>query len=254
MLKICGKTLIVLFALTVMANLAKADCPEGLVSYWSFDKDTINGDTVEDLCGDNDGEMINDPEVVNGVYGQALKFSGANHVEVPDSESLAFETGEVSVTVWVYFNSATAYGGIVEKGPGNARDVPLVLREIDNGTVEFDLRTTAVDPRVRLSLNSELVMPLGEWLCLAGTYDGKEAKFYIDGELANSREFVEGFQANNDPLMIGWDSFAEDRHFNGIIDEVRVYKKALTEQEINQVMAVQPEGKLAVTWAMIKEK
>ena len=93
MLKICGKTLIVLFALTVMANLAKADCPEGLVSYWSFDKNTINGDTVRDLCGDNDGTMINDPEVVNGVYGQALKFSGANHVEVPDSESLAFETG-----------------------------------------------------------------------------------------------------------------------------------------------------------------
>ena len=253
MLRIFGKTLIVLFALTVIANLAKADCPEGLVAYWSFDKDTINGETVADLCGDNDGQMINDPEVVNGVYGQALEFSGDNHVEVPDSDSLDIETGEVSVTVWVHINSATNYAGIVEKGPGSSTHTPFLLREWTDGTVQFDFR---IDDDF-IYFNSDSVVPPGGWTFLACTYDGKEAKIYIDGKLDISREYEVGFQSNDEPLMIGWDTFAENRHFNGIIDEVRVYKKALMKHEVGEAMlgtAVRPEGSLTVTWGMIKEK
>ena len=255
MLKIFGKTLIVLFALTVMANLAKADYREGLVSYWSFDKDTINGDTVEDLCGDNDGIMINDPGVVNGVYGQALKFSGANHVEVPDSDSLDFETGEVSVTVWVHINSPTDFARIVGKGVANPWASHLLLREWNDGTVQFVIVVGGND--VRLYLNSESVVPPGEWAFLACTYDGKEAKFYIDGELDASKKYDAGFQSNDEPLIIGWDAPDEKKHFDGIIDEVRVYRKALTKHEIKKAMyaaAVRPEGKLAVTWGMIKDK
>ena len=66
-------------ATVIMAtNLAEARqaITDGLVSYWSFNKDSIAGKTVKDIFGASDGTMDGNVEVVNGKVGEALKFSG----------------------------------------------------------------------------------------------------------------------------------------------------------------------------------
>ena len=47
---------------------------EGLVSYWTFDKQDIAGGTVKDVWGENDGKIVGDPKVVDGQVGEALEF------------------------------------------------------------------------------------------------------------------------------------------------------------------------------------
>ncbi|MFC1715933.1 LamG domain-containing protein [Candidatus Poribacteria bacterium] len=260
MLRMFGKILIMFFVLTAMASSTKAQLVEdGLISYWSFDEDTIEGEIVKDLWGNNHGTMVNNPEAVKGKYGQALEFSGANHVDVPDSESLDIATGEVSVTVWVNISgpSPTERGGIVEKGNGGITNTPLLLREWTGGTVDFEVRNADTDPKWP-KLQSDSVVPAGQWTFLAGTYDGKEEKIYINSTLDVSMEYVDGFGTNDELLRIGWDPYAEERHFYGIIDEICVYNRALTPNEIQRNqdaalgLAIEPAGKLSSAWGEIK--
>ena len=107
-------------------------------------------------------------------------------------------------------------------------------------------------------LQSDSVVAPGKWTFVAGTYDGKEEKIYINSVLDSSMEYTDGFNNNDDPRRIGWHPNNEARHFNGIIDEVCLYNKALTPAEIlrNQNAAlglsVEPVGKLSTTWSKIK--
>ena len=96
------KIFIAIFLLASVVSLSEAQIVrEGLVSYWSFNEDSIRGDKVSDLWGDNHGTLFNDPEEVEGKYGEALEFTGDNHIDIPDSDTLDLTTGEVSVTTWV---------------------------------------------------------------------------------------------------------------------------------------------------------
>ena len=73
------------------------------------------------------------------------------------------------------------------------------------------------------------------WGHLAGTYDGATVKLYIDGSLANSMSFS-GTNAGMDTTMgaIG-QSGLNDRYFQGKIDDVRVYNRALSAGEVKQL-------------------
>ena len=97
------------------------------------------------------------------------------------------------------------------------------------------------------------------WVFLAGTFDGEDQKIYVnsmlDGTLANPG----GYTNNDELLRIGWDPHAEERHFVGVIDEVTIYDRALTQNEVEQNMnaslgitSVDPAGKLSSTWGEIK--
>ena len=261
MLSVFHKVLIAVFALTTIVNLTSAQLvQDGLISYWSFNEDTIKGDTLNDLWGDNHGTLIEAPQVVKGIYGQALEFTGENHVDVPDSESLDIATGEVSVTAWALRTGPgkTERGGIIEKGNGGITNTPLLLREWTGGTVDFEVRNEITEPKWPKLQSDSVALVDGEWVFLAGTYDGKVEKIYINSKLDATMDYAEGFGTNDEMLRIGWDPFSPDRHFVGIIDEIAIYDRALTPDEVKQNenaalgLAVTPAGKLSATWAEIK--
>ena len=262
MLSMFSKILMVVFVLTVMAGLAEAQIVrEGLISFWSFNEGTIKGDTVNDQWGENHGTMMNDPEVVEGIYGQALEFTGDNYVEVPDSDTLDIPTGEVSITVWVKRTGPgpTERGGIAEKGNGGIDNTPLLLREWNAGTVDFEVRSFQATPgRNWAKLQSDSIALVDDvWVFLDGTYDGKEEKIYVasvlDGTLANPG----GYTNNDAPLMFGRDPLDTEpaRFFVGVIDEIAIYDRALIPNEIRRnqdALAVESAGKLSFIWGEIK--
>ena len=95
------------------------------------------------------------------------------------------------------------------------------------------------------------------WQHLCGTYDGNTAKIYIDGELIAEHKHGDDLAPTEMDLRIGH-RLGSNHFFNGLMDEVAIFEKALDKDEIQEVMAglvmaVRPVGKLSTCWSFIKK-
>lgn len=223
----------------------------GLVLYLPFDEGS--GDTVKDLSDSgNDGTIQGAEWVKDGKIGSALSFSVGDYVEVPHSESLSI-TDEITIMAWT--NMAAGASGelaIVSKGQWAANDLPYELTETPGGVIFWQFYDNG--GRDTCSPNSP---PVGEWHHIAGTYDGDVFKCYIDGQLGEEWAYAGKMPENTASVTIGKRSKADECFFNGMIDEVVIFNRALSAEEILEAMAgietaVKPEGRLATSWGNIK--
>ena len=88
-------------------------------------------------------------------------------------------------------------------------------------------------------------MPVGEWIHLAGTYDNAVFKLYVNGTLARSEPYSTPFKYQDvNPIIIGGNTNSKGKTwvdcFHGRIDDVRLYNRALTEEEILQISTSNP--------------
>jgi len=97
-----------------------------------------------------------------------------------------------------------------------------------------------------------------KWSHMAATYDGKQMKVYLDGDFIESTSVSGKIADWAGDLNIGGAADAPGNSnflFNGIMDELKIWNKALTNEEIKQAMmpfAVEPSGKSATCWGCIK--
>jgi len=218
---------------------------DGLVSYWTFNAKDIDGDIAKDVFGENDGE-IKGCAMVEGKYGEALEFDGAsNYVEIPDDESLQlWET--YTLEAWI-FQTESRSSRITDKITAGTADGPHL--DTHPGTT---LRSCAGN-----CFSSVDQYDLEEWTYAAMTFDEGKVVIYLNGEANGEGETTSPLSGNALSLKIGADS-AGANLFKGIIDEVRIYNRALDENEIKQNMnaeslAIDKMGKLAVAWGGIKK-
>ena len=255
-----------LVALALLLTGAQAMAQkDALVLYFTFDEN--KGNTVEDRSGNgNDGTINNASWTNNGKYGAALEFETAkwSYVEVADSPSLNPEI-EISYMAWFVSDTYDNTRGIVSKytGAGTQRSYNLRLHhnimgalstEISsNGAYQLGASTTDV--------HSEAILVDGQWHHAAITFRaGEFLRMYVDGELVNESEAsaTSSIFDNNTPLTVGTDFNEEEtRYFNGIIDEVAVFNRVLTDAEVQTAMngdmlAVDANGKLATTWGRLR--
>jgi hypothetical protein len=87
------------------------------------------------------------------------------------------------------------------------------------------------------AVNSLTAIPLNTWTFVAGTYDGTTMKVYVNGNLDNSFSHTGAIDTNNMPLSIGRSGFGSD-YFKGMIDEVKIWNRALTVDEIKNEYGV----------------
>ena len=259
-----------LFALAVILNLVFSIdwvnaqiVKEGLVSYWPLDEAYIKGKRVVDFQGDNDGETNADPEAVEGMIGEALKFDDKNDcIVVPDSASLDVNS-KITVEAWIKpATFISQYPGIVCKwdwGSGN-RSYALYLQNSQNPWFMIS------DNGAYIGGNYECISPMplstDKWYHLAGVYDGSKLMLYVDGIKVCEKDLKAEIFSGTAELSIGASmnggAVATDEIFNGIIDEVRIYNNSLTEAEVKQnyesreLATVEPAGKLSSTWGKIK--
>jgi hypothetical protein len=96
-----------------------------------------------------------------------------------------------------------------------------------------------------------------QWHHIAATYDKKAQKFYKDGKLIANKPNAADMNINPKPIIIGA-ADGTTRYFNGRMDDVRIYNKALSEDEVKKSMtalerqATDPRRKLTLTWGRIK--
>ncbi|MGQ9610924.1 MAG: LamG domain-containing protein [bacterium] len=233
--------------------MAKID-PETIAGMWLFDEGS--GKTAKDSSGNKfDGDLNGDATWTDGKYGMAIKFNGADYVQIRKSETgLPFGgTEPFSITAWVNNNGG---GTIIGKFNGGIIGAYIVTIS-GGGTVTFHREVAP------WGLGGTKALPAGEFGHVAVTYDGAEMKIYINGKLDVKQD--RGAQ-NTDlatPVLIGarYTQGKPSEFFRGILDEVIIFKVALTEEQIQEVMkgmsptkAVLSTGKAVFTWGNIKSK
>jgi hypothetical protein len=247
---------------------------EGLVLYLPFDEG--EGDTAQDLSGkENHGALMGKPEWVAGKAGSALQFNGeenSNYVEVPDHPSLN-PASEITCAAWIYFDEFHPSCGIISKyiGAGNQRTYNMHMGHTDALSISANCSSDGVY-KVGVSTTTVTTpgdtLKAGEWQHVAMTFKATEfLRIYVNGELKVEADAsaTDSLFDNDAPLLVGTDfeiggahGGTNPREFTGIIDEVAVFNRALSEDEIRTVMggviaSVESYGKLTITWGAIKE-
>jgi len=203
----------------------------GLVAAYNFNSGT--GTTLVDSSGsNNNGTLTNGPTwTTSGKFGSALSFDGIDdRVIIPDSNSLDL-TSAITLEAWVY-PSTTLSGRetiLLKEQPGD-----LVYALYANGSKSHPYgyvyigAEQAVQGKTKLSLNT--------WSHLALTYDGSTLKLYVNGQLANSRSQTGLLATSSGVLSVGSNGVWSSENFLGRMDEIRIYNRALTQQQIQTDM------------------
>jgi hypothetical protein len=256
-LKVFNRILTIAFALTVImitlmsANITKAQVvQDGLVSYWSFDEAYIRGDTVKDVWGQNDGTIMGNPEIVEGKFGKALEFDGVDDC-VSIGNISALSGGNVTITAWVYW----------EGGTGNY-DPIVTQSDADWAGYYFYIYSAEAVKSLAFWLDdveaiTQTSFPEDEWHFVTAVHDDTNLEVYINGVLGGTQAKT-GLGISKTGY-IGFDDYTPaPEYFKGIIDEVGIYDRVLSEDEIVQNMsadgmaAISPTKRLAFTWGDIK--
>ncbi len=238
-------TLICISLMISSLSYAKIDADAAL-GIWFFDEG--KGGTAKDASENgNDGEIV-DAQWVAGKFGEALKFEGGAHVAVGD---FADYTDEVSIVALIKTPAAPAWSDIIV---GPCGDVILTLRDH-----KLNFAGQCAQPIPHNTWSKSLLND-DKWHHIAGTYDGKEVKVYIDGEEEASNAAAGPFKTG--PKFIGSRDDKQEA-FTGLIDEIAFFNVALSDDDMKAIAesglsvvlgfaAVSPQAKLATTWAKLK--
>lgn len=214
-----------LFAVAVSGNVsAEGNPPDGMVSYWRFEEGS--GTTTADSVGINQGTIFGGATWTTGQVEGALYFDGNDdYVEVTDSPNLNFGTGDLTLEAWF----KTVHGRaniIIKRNQDYSKVYDLYITE--GGHLIFSL----ADAPVYVEVTSTVTILDNVWHHAVGAREGDVAKLYIDGELNASLDASGlGDLDNSDNVFIGID-LVDEYEMQGIIDEVAVYNRALTLDEI----------------------
>lgn len=224
------------------------DTDPSQILYLSFDE--LNGNQVIDHSQhQNHGMLIGNPQLVDGRFGKALEFNGeTDAVEVPHHNNLTV-TEAVTVMAWIHtprsHHPATNWQGILAKGDQHPRSYSFYTER--GGTLQLSLdnsdATTIIEvdgvpiPAAPGNIPSEGTFELNEWQHVAARIANGERQFWINGQKAGTSEVVTPFPglADTGSVLIG-STHEPNRNFLGLIDEVRIWNRALSEEEILEQM------------------
>jgi RHS repeat-associated protein len=199
------------------------------IATYAFDEN--EGSVAHDSSGNGNDGAIEGADWASGKYGSALDFDAGEGdvVTVPDSEDLHLE--DFTLEAWVRPDEDNFLGSIVAHTDPEGYGYALFTGAGEEGFEGYLLGFISFHQWVNAHTFGEKP-PVGSWTHVALTNDGKDIALYVNGELIDERE-SEAALASGAPLRIGGDEpFAEGHFFDGKIDEVRVYDRALDAEEV----------------------
>jgi uncharacterized protein (DUF1330 family) len=215
------------------------DCPPEMVSYWQLDE--TSGTTYEDFYDDNDGEASPTPPAPSGdaVVGGSQSFNGTdNWIDVPDANN-DFDwtaTSSFSIEIWAKFTNVSNRNKVmIGRDQGGGDPHWWLGAQQNSGLTMFNL----------LDNNSNGVACTGftainnnQWHHIVAVRDESldQNRIYVDGVLEDTQthNYTAGFAATT-PLGIGYMAYNynPDYFYEGLLDEVALYDRVLSEAEIS---------------------
>ncbi|MBX3233136.1 MAG: LamG domain-containing protein [Labilithrix sp.] len=199
----------------------------GMIAWWTGDG-TMQ-DRVSTHAGASGTQSGATPVTYDaGHVGEAFMLGGTSFVQVPHAPPL--RPARITMEAWI---RATQLGG-------------RIIDKIGAGTSNGYLLDTHAN-KLRIILGETVTsspanLPTNAWVHVAGTYDGATARLYVNGAEVTSLPTTVTLPDNSLPLRIGADSNGQNR-FNGSIDEVALYDRALTTQELATIHTAGTHGR-----------
>ena len=200
----------------------------------------LNGNAEDSSGNNNHGTLFGNPPWATGKIGDAVEFDGRHdYVDCGNDPSLDI-TGEITISAWIYptGSGVSTYPRIVDKSDGAGyadAGYKVYLRSEENYILTLSAGGTGIYSSSSVVLNT--------WNYVAFITAGTQWKFFLNGVWEQWDESALPSSSSN-PLFIG-NSPAGNRHFEGMIDDVRIYNMALTQEEIQQAMKAPPPPGLA---------
>jgi fibronectin type 3 domain-containing protein len=253
-----------LFALAAAASQSRIAgaqepaAPQGPVSYWKFDESS--GTTAANAVG----------AAPAGTYqgGVTPSTNVPPAITYPDSHSLAFNGTDAVVNVPNFgtFTATSVSVWIYRTGSTGGRQSILSFKESGSGGFVLCLNETGAEyPRIYLNQGgwqykeNGVAIPLTTWTHLAATYDNANLRLYINGQEAAPAATVSGNMTEpTAPTGIGARSSLDQHWFPGLIDDARIYSRALTANEVavlaagcpipTNLQATAGAGQISLSW------
>ncbi len=208
-----------------------------LVGHWKLDDGS--GTTAADSSGNgNDGTLINmssGQDWVTGKFDGALDFDGVDdYISIGDKDSLDFgATESFTYSIWVYVSSSAGAWDMPWYKGGAADAEPGYDMELGTGHWKASISDGSTTKQVLFGYESDF---LNEWVLLTAVVDRDAAQFltYVNGSPVGSVDLTGfGSVANSRSATIGAkDYYGTWYPFKGIIDDVHIYNRTLSEEEI----------------------
>lgn len=213
---------------------SQADITTGLIAHWTFDDGTGT-----DVTGNGNNGVVNGAVPAAGQVGGALEFDGVN--DYVNVDGLDVTGSEITLTAWVnsdnLFNCSAGDCRIASKATGaGEQDHFIMISTTSSGGSKLRFRLKAGGSTQTLIASSGNIVT-GQWMHVAATYDGANMRVFVDGAEVGSvaktgtiatNPTVPFWIGNNPPTAIS-------RPWDGKIDDVRLYNRALSPADIQEL-------------------
>jgi len=231
------------------SGASAAPINSGLVAGYEF-----NGN-ADDVSGNGNDGVVNGATLTADRFGNvdsAYSFDGVDdYIEAADSPSLDFSSSHLSVSAWV--NPAALTRGTYERIVGRwsgINDEREFFLGLDPGNVfDFGLHPDGTVSQVdQVEVLSTTAFSLDSWIHVAGTWDGTTARLFVNGIEESSLPYSLGMIDGTKPLFIGADEWSSPGlyNFDGKIDDVYIYNRALSPSEVGTLFSAVPEPNTAL--------
>ena len=236
----------------------------GLVGHWTFDGVDMTASTAYDRSGNgNTGTLTNNPTPVLGTMNQALKFDGSDdYVEAPNSASLNLSgSSGITISSWVYLISSpsTSKGIVGLWDNGSDRQWSHEVDSI-SGVLYAGLSVSS-DGILRASRRGDTILNQNTWYHIVTTWRSNATmEIYVNGALqtltdvSSTESIPTSLNSSTRTVCTGLKNNASANNcttntqpFGGLIDDVRIYNRALSQGVITRLYNIGAASKISTT-------
>ena len=222
----------------LFCGITNAGLSDGLVAYYPF-----NGNANDESGNGNNGTSIGGVTFTPGKVGQALFLNGTDYVNAGNAPIIHISAGDFTIGVWVFFNAISGDMSIVDKmvntvGSAN-NDGWRLLKQTDNrfwfcfgGGTKNGCDSQGLPA---FGVFSSTKAMTGVWYHIAVVKSTANFSIYVNGQLQDSRYSLPNFLDTQSPNLLIGNNASYRAYLNGLIDEAKVYNRALSESEIQQL-------------------
>jgi hypothetical protein len=204
----------------------------GLVAAYGFEE-ASGGSVVDASANGNTGSIAGATRTASGRFGRALSFDGVDDsVTIADAAVLDLSTG-MTLEAWVNPRALSGWRTVLMKESGDGLAYGLYAH--DNAPRPAGYVRVA-GSGADAAASGSTALPLDTWTHLAATFDGTHVRLYVNGALVATQPAAGRLLVTAQPLRIG-SNLVWGEYFNGRVDEIRVYNRALSAAEIRADMA-----------------